>query len=259
MLDPCQHPDFDRSSPLPPMPQISDTSRLALQAFIDYCLPHCRIATPPRLVSMLDRYVSSPTALSPDQTALLFMCLACGYVRYQYFGEHGRVAKTVRDEQREDIAWYRHAVDILTRWGSATFTSLRRYNSFRSSAQSVPLNPIGRCAIGHVVLHSNDCQPARIPNGLRMDGHAGQGIGIASRTDGASYPFVSHGSSRRYLVSHFVRSWVSRLYHLSKKPRIGFCFCSDLTQVYCRPRRSTSSDQARRIRYRHIRLAQSAR
>ena len=119
------HPLLDTDTPLPALPQITATASLAIQAFVIHCLPTCSFLTPSRINHLFERYVASPTSLSPDQLALIYACLACGYVRLQYFGGHDRNATSVPQDQREDVPWYRHAVHTLTAWGSTTFTSLR--------------------------------------------------------------------------------------------------------------------------------------
>jgi hypothetical protein len=119
------HPLLDTDTPLPPLPDITPRASLAIQAFVIHCLPTCSFLTPARINHLFERYVASPTSLGPDQLALIYACLACGYVRLEYFGGHERNATSVPQEQREDVPWYRHAVHTLTAWGSTTFTSLR--------------------------------------------------------------------------------------------------------------------------------------
>lgn len=119
------HPLLDTDTPLPPLPAITSTAALAIQSFVIHCLPTCSFLTPARIHHLFERYTTSPTSLGPDQLALIYACLACGYVRLQYFGGHERNATPVPQDQREDIPWYRHAVHTLTTWGSSTFTSLR--------------------------------------------------------------------------------------------------------------------------------------
>jgi len=125
------HPLLDTDTQLPPLPSITPTSSLALQAFIVHCLPTCSFLTPSRINHLYERYVASPISLEPDQLALIYACLACGYVRLQYFGGHERNATPVPQDQREDVPWYRHAVHTLTTWGSATFTSLRKHHLYQ--------------------------------------------------------------------------------------------------------------------------------
>jgi hypothetical protein len=119
------HPLLDTDTPLPPLPNLTARASLAIQAFVIHCLPTCSFLTPSRINHLFERYVASPTSLGPDQLALIYACLACGYVRLQYFGGHDRNATPVPQDQREDVPWYRHAVHTLTAWGSTTFTSLR--------------------------------------------------------------------------------------------------------------------------------------
>jgi hypothetical protein len=119
------HPLLDTDTPLPPLPEITPRASLAIQAFVIHCLPTCSFLTPARINHLFERYVASPTSLGPDQLALIYACLACGFVRLEYFGGHERNATSVPQEQREDVPWYRHAVHTLTAWGSTTFTSLR--------------------------------------------------------------------------------------------------------------------------------------
>jgi hypothetical protein len=119
------HPLLDTDTPLPPLPDLTARASLAIQAFVIHCLPTCSFLTPSRINHLFERYVASPTSLGPDQLALIYACLACGYVRLQYFGGHDRNATSVPQDQREDVPWYRHAVHTLTAWGSTTFTSLR--------------------------------------------------------------------------------------------------------------------------------------
>lgn len=80
--------------------------------------------TPHRVVSLYERYVSSLSTLSPDQVALTLSCLAVGYVRLQGFAEDS-VPVFVKEEDRMDVPYFRHAIDVLEKWGSASFTSLR--------------------------------------------------------------------------------------------------------------------------------------
>ncbi|GMK56148.1 hypothetical protein CspeluHIS016_0212040 [Cutaneotrichosporon spelunceum] len=118
------HPLCDLSMPLPPLPPPpSPSASDAMQMFIVHFLPFCSYMTPPRVASLYERYVSSPSTLSPDQFALTLSCLALGFVRLQGFGED-RLALVVREEDRMDVPYFRHAIDILENWGSASFTSL---------------------------------------------------------------------------------------------------------------------------------------
>lgn len=152
------HPLLDTDTALPPLPAITPTASLAIEAFVIHCLPTCSFLTPSRINHLFERYVASPTSLGPDQLALIYACLACGYVRLQYFGGHERNATAVPQDQREDVPWYRHAVHALTTWGSATFTSLRESDKFYLGGQKL----IVRCVIGNVVLHHtglNDSEP----------------------------------------------------------------------------------------------------
>ncbi|ORY22193.1 hypothetical protein BCR39DRAFT_391227 [Naematelia encephala] len=118
------HPLLDLSSPLPTLPSLDSSASAAIRQFTIYCLPYCSFLTPTRISHLFDRYEAAPLSLSPDQRALVYVCLACGYIRLQYFGEGGRLAKFVPEEERLDVVWYRQAVDALDKWGSATFTSL---------------------------------------------------------------------------------------------------------------------------------------
>jgi hypothetical protein len=104
------------------MTAVDDT---VIEIFITYCLPMCSVLTPSRVRDLYLRYRTAPTTLGSDQTALVYMFLASGYARYHYFGVHGREARGVPESSRQDVAWYRHAVSTLTRWGSASFTSMR--------------------------------------------------------------------------------------------------------------------------------------
>ena len=119
------HPLLDLSTPLPALPHITDYDTTAIEVFITYCLPMCSVLTPSRVRDLFARYSTQRSTLSPDQTALVYMFLACGHVRVHYFGHFGHSARHVPEDQRQDVAWYRHAVTTLTKWGSATFTSLR--------------------------------------------------------------------------------------------------------------------------------------
>lgn len=96
-----------------------------MQTFCDHMLPFCSYMTAPRVMNLFERYLSAPQTLSPDQTALMFSCLALGYIRMQTFGNE-RHARVVRDEDRMDVPYFRHAVHVLDKWGSASFTSLRK-------------------------------------------------------------------------------------------------------------------------------------
>jgi hypothetical protein len=151
------HPLLDTDTPLPPLPAITSTASLAIQSFVIHCLPTCSFLTPARIHHLFERYTTSPTSLGSDQLALIYACLACGYVRLQYFGSHERNATPVPQDQREDVPWYRHAVHTLTTWGSATFTSLRELASLGRPLMS-------RRSISHVVLYNigiTDSQPIR--------------------------------------------------------------------------------------------------
>lgn len=119
------HPLLDLNTPVPPLPGITANDTTAIEVFITYCLPMCSVLTPSRVRDLFGRYTTAKSTLSPDQTALVYMFLACGHVRTHYFGHFGRSARRVPENERQDVAWYRHAVASLIKWGSATFTSLR--------------------------------------------------------------------------------------------------------------------------------------
>lgn len=95
-----------------------------MQTFCDHMLPFCSYMTSPRVLALFERYLSAPQTLSPDQTALMYSCLALGYIRLQAFG-NDRHAREVADRDRMDVPYFRHAVHMLDKWGSASFTSLR--------------------------------------------------------------------------------------------------------------------------------------
>jgi hypothetical protein len=125
LVEEYTHPDLDLSGPMPDPPQLDPSASLAIRAFTIYALPYCSFLTSQRIVNLFDRYAASPTSLTVDQAALVSSCLACGYLRLQYFSGPSRAANYVKDEERLDVAWYRKAVNALDEMGSATFTSLR--------------------------------------------------------------------------------------------------------------------------------------
>lgn len=125
------HPLCDLKSPLPPLPNpLPHDLSEAMQVFLDDFLPYCSYMTPPRVHSLFNRYITSPETLSPDQTALICACLALGLLRLKSVplrkGFH-RHHTEVPDEERIDVVFFRHAIDILERWGTASFTSLRKW------------------------------------------------------------------------------------------------------------------------------------
>lgn len=139
------HPHLDLDTPLPPPPKLTNTASAAIEAFIMHTLPSCSFLTPARIRHLFDRWSQSASSLSPDQLALIYACLACGYVRIIYFGGNMRCAVHVSPDLRTDIPWYRHAVSTLASWGSATFTSLRE--------STLRLDPNARRPIRSMVLH----------------------------------------------------------------------------------------------------------
>lgn len=128
--DKPNHPLCDLSTPLPPLPNPLpyDLSE-AMQVFLDDFLPYCSYMTTPRVHSLFNRYITSPETLAPDQTALICACLALGLLRLKSVPLRKsflRHLTEVPDEDRTDIIFFRHAIDILERWGDASFTSLRQ-------------------------------------------------------------------------------------------------------------------------------------
>jgi hypothetical protein len=119
------HPDCNLLTPLPDLPNpLPPSAAKAMQTFCDHMLPFCSYMTAPRVLSLFERYLSAPHTLSPDQTALIYSCLALGYNRLRTFGDQ-RHARDVPDIERTDVPYFRHAVSVLDKWGSASFTSLR--------------------------------------------------------------------------------------------------------------------------------------
>lgn len=108
--------------------------------FTEFMLPFCSHMTAPRVVALFERYLTAPTSLTPDQQALVLMCLALGFVRLQGFepsqapahnpsetpSAPGR-AISVPDNERLDVPFFRQSVHILETWGGASFTSLRKF------------------------------------------------------------------------------------------------------------------------------------
>ncbi|KLT42468.1 hypothetical protein CC85DRAFT_292105 [Cutaneotrichosporon oleaginosum] len=118
------HPDCNLLTPLPELPEpLPPSAAKAMQTFCDHMLPFCSYMTAPRVLSLFERYLSAPHTLSPDQTALMYSCLALGYNRLRTFGD-SRQARDVPDNERTDVPYFRHAIHVLDKWGSASFTSL---------------------------------------------------------------------------------------------------------------------------------------
>lgn len=119
----------------------------AMGLFTEYMLPFCSHLTAPRVLSLFERYLAAPNSLTPDQQALVLMCIGLGYVRLQGFeqgpGPLGSMSPTrtgnsgtklpppgravfVDDADRLDVPFFRHSLHILEKWGGASFTSLRK-------------------------------------------------------------------------------------------------------------------------------------
>lgn len=127
------HPGCDLDTPLPPMlDPLPPNSAEAMQQFTEFILPFCSHLTAPRIMSLWDRFMTAQNTLTPDQLALMLISLALGYLRLQGFTPGGTAesglpagrAVPVPDEDRLDVPLFRHAVHVLEKWGSATFTSL---------------------------------------------------------------------------------------------------------------------------------------
>lgn len=177
------HPSLDLDTPLPALPPLDASSSKAIESFIRHGLPYCGHLTPVRVLHMFDRYRTSASSMSPDQAALVYSCLACGYARTTYFNEHTKAARQVPESDRQDVAWYRQAVESLTIWGSATFTSLRKF-----MPRSGKANSKFRCFVLPVVLHDADLYEWCHRLYCHLDDRSSKGAGSASRTDRSSYP-----------------------------------------------------------------------
>lgn len=134
--------------PLPP--NIAD----AMTQFTEFMLPFSSHLTAPRILDLFDRYVSSPSTLAPDQLSLILICIAMGYLRLQGFTPGGTVdsgqqagrAIPVPDDERMDVAFFRNSVNVLEKWGSVSFTSLRRSDHHGVDAD------LGRRSLRNLVL-----------------------------------------------------------------------------------------------------------
>lgn len=144
------HPDCNLLTPLPDLPDpLPATAAHAMQMFCDHMLPFCSYMTTPRVMSLFERYLSAPTTLSPDQTALMHSCIALGYLREVSFGNQ-RHARIVREEDRVDVPYFRHAVHVLDKWGSASFTSLRE---LPGACRADRRRPLGFVVLFHGRVH----------------------------------------------------------------------------------------------------------
>jgi hypothetical protein len=114
-LDDNLLPDVCLSEPLPPLPapdQVAEARVLDVfisSNFLEYL-------SPSRIRDLHHRYCSFPASLIEDQLALLFACLCVG-TSLDLIANPG-------DESRA-VAWYRHTVDSLQRWGGSSCTALR--------------------------------------------------------------------------------------------------------------------------------------
>ncbi|RSH82936.1 hypothetical protein EHS25_005645 [Saitozyma podzolica] len=114
-LDDNLLPNVSSSEPLPPLPapdQVAEARVLDVfisSNFLEYL-------SPSRIRDLHHRYRSFPASLIEDQLALLFACLCVG-TSLDLRANPG-------DESRA-VAWYRHTVDSLQRWGGSSCTALQ--------------------------------------------------------------------------------------------------------------------------------------
>ena len=127
------HPSTSLESPLPPLPPLDpDYGLQAIIAFNRHMLAFCSYLTEARSMDLYQRYNDLPRSLSPDLVALVYACLALGLLRLKSFhmsDDLGRLLPNsiAEDDPREDVAFFRHAIERLQVWGSVSFISLREY------------------------------------------------------------------------------------------------------------------------------------
>lgn len=115
--------------PLPPRPIIGlpDQDRL-MDLFSIHFLPYFEFLIPARFADLSRRYATLPDSLGPDQTALIYSCLCLAKFK-ELSTESGALRSEGYGEDRQDIAWYRYALKLISDWGSASCTALRQSRS----------------------------------------------------------------------------------------------------------------------------------
>ncbi len=112
-------------SPFPPIPGLQN-GLTTLDSFCESILPFFNFLSASRVRDLFGRYFTVPGSMSDDQVALLYACMALGQLRLLSFRwDAGGESHVPFSEARDDVAWYRHSLDRLSKWGSASFTALR--------------------------------------------------------------------------------------------------------------------------------------
>ena len=125
------HQNISLETPLPALPLIDhEQGLLAILAFNRHMLPFCSYLTEARSLDLYHRYSDLPRSLSPDLLALVFACLALGFLRLKSFQTTDHTDRPIpnqipNSDSREDVAFFRHAIHELRTWGSVSFISLR--------------------------------------------------------------------------------------------------------------------------------------
>jgi hypothetical protein len=126
--------------PLPTLPTDPSLLTTAMSSFTNTFLPFFDFLPPARCADLMERYLSAPASLAPDQTALVLGCLAMGCYQEKQtgspavFGGQGVEVMGMQGRrysggvERPDWTFFLWALRVLDDWGSASPTALGTFH-----------------------------------------------------------------------------------------------------------------------------------